>query len=140
VTNKPIRVKLSRAKGWKKPEGAVVVSRPSIWGNPWGIGTPGTLDIAGARYLSPLPINAAKAVQLFARLVYGLIIDTDYLPPIEQFTAEGRQALRDAHHARRQLILANLDQLRGHDLCCWCQQGQPCHADVLLRLANGGEE
>ena len=28
-----------------------------------------------------------------------------------------------------------LDQLRGHDLCCWCVDG-PCHADVLLAIAN----
>jgi hypothetical protein len=30
----PRRIQLSRAKGWRKPEGAVVVSRPSRWGNP----------------------------------------------------------------------------------------------------------
>jgi len=28
--------------------------------------------------------------------------------------------------------------LRGHDLACWCPLDQPCHADVLLELANGG--
>ena len=27
--------------------------------------------------------------------------------------------------------------LRGHDLACWCPPDQPCHADVLLELANG---
>ena len=27
-------------------------------------------------------------------------------------------------------------QLRGKDLACWCPLGQPCHADVLLELAN----
>lgn len=27
-------------------------------------------------------------------------------------------------------------ELRGFDLCCWCKLGQPCHADVLLRIAN----
>jgi hypothetical protein len=26
--------------------------------------------------------------------------------------------------------------LRGHDLVCWCPLDQPCHADVLLDLAN----
>ena len=26
--------------------------------------------------------------------------------------------------------------LRGKNLACWCKQGQPCHADVLLELAN----
>lgn len=29
-----------------------------------------------------------------------------------------------------------LEELRGKDLACWCPLGQPCHADVLLRLAN----
>jgi hypothetical protein len=28
------------------------------------------------------------------------------------------------------------DALRGHDLACWCLVGMPCHADVLLELAN----
>ena len=27
-------------------------------------------------------------------------------------------------------------ELRGKDLACWCPVGQPCHADVLLELAN----
>lgn len=26
--------------------------------------------------------------------------------------------------------------LRGRDLACWCEPGRPCHADVLLRIAN----
>ena len=26
--------------------------------------------------------------------------------------------------------------LRGKNLACWCAPGQPCHADVLLDLAN----
>jgi hypothetical protein len=29
-----------------------------------------------------------------------------------------------------------LDPLRGKDLSCWCRLSSPCHADVLLRLAN----
>lgn len=29
-----------------------------------------------------------------------------------------------------------LAELRGHDLGCWCPLDQPCHADVLLELAN----
>jgi len=27
--------------------------------------------------------------------------------------------------------------LRGVDLACWCPLDEPCHADVLLRVANG---
>jgi hypothetical protein len=26
--------------------------------------------------------------------------------------------------------------LRGRHLACWCANGTPCHADLLLRLAN----
>lgn len=29
-----------------------------------------------------------------------------------------------------------LAPLRGKDLACWCRLDQPCHADVLLKLAN----
>ena len=32
--------------------------------------------------------------------------------------------------------------LRGKNLACWCRLDQPCHADVLLEIANApqGEE
>lgn len=33
-------------------------------------------------------------------------------------------------------LRAQLGDLRGKDLCCWCPLDQPCHADVLLELAN----
>ena len=33
-------------------------------------------------------------------------------------------------------ILANIEELRGKNLACWCPLDQPCHADVLLELAN----
>lgn len=28
------------------------------------------------------------------------------------------------------------DELKGLNLACWCKPGTPCHADLLLRLAN----
>lgn len=31
---------------------------------------------------------------------------------------------------------ADITDLRGNNLACWCKQGEPCHADVLLELAN----
>jgi Domain of unknown function (DUF4326) len=27
-------------------------------------------------------------------------------------------------------------ELRGKNLACWCPLNQPCHADVLLEIAN----
>jgi hypothetical protein len=32
------RIRLRRAKGWRKPEGAITVARPSSWGNPFRLG------------------------------------------------------------------------------------------------------
>lgn len=32
------------------------------------------------------------------------------------------------------------DQLRGKNLACYCPPGQPCHADVLLELANAPDD
>jgi hypothetical protein len=31
---------------------------------------------------------------------------------------------------------ADLSELRGKNLACWCKLSEPCHADVLLELAN----
>ncbi len=28
------------------------------------------------------------------------------------------------------------NELRGLDLVCWCRPDEPCHADVLLEIAN----
>ena len=36
-----------------------------------------------------------------------------------------------------QIAEAAKAELRGHDLVCWCRLDEPCHADVLLRVANG---
>jgi hypothetical protein len=33
----PERIQLRRSKGWRKPMGAVVVARPSRWGNPFPV-------------------------------------------------------------------------------------------------------
>jgi hypothetical protein len=34
------------------------------------------------------------------------------------------------------LVAAAQGELRGKNLACWCPLDQPCHADVLLELAN----
>jgi hypothetical protein len=57
--------------------------------------------------------SAAAAVDQFRRYLY--VFDND-----------GARELRAAVKA----------ELRGKDLACWCPLDQPCHADVLLDLAN----
>lgn len=33
-------------------------------------------------------------------------------------------------------LINDIEELRGFDLICWCAP-KPCHADILLELANG---
>lgn len=94
----PQRIQRKRTKGWRMPEGAVCVGRPSAWGNPYIIGA----TCYGVK------VTAENCLFLFE--VYCL------------------QYLREQPRW--------LDPLRGRDLACWCALDQPCHADVLLRLAN----
>lgn len=42
-----------------------------------------------------------------------------------------------AGYPNRSKLVAALPRLRGKNLACWCALDQPCHADVLLELANG---
>jgi hypothetical protein len=44
-------------------------------------------------------------------------------------------AFRDYAKAKLESDPHWLDELRGRDLVCWCAP-LPCHADVLLKLAN----
>jgi hypothetical protein len=41
--------------------------------------------------------------------------------------------------AQTELVAAAKAELRGCDLGCWCAP-EPCHADVLLEIANGDED
>ncbi len=42
-----------------------------------------------------------------------------------------------SHPLGKLVLQSSLDDLRGKNLACWCALDQPCHADVLLELANG---
>ena len=37
-------------------------------------------------------------------------------------------------------VAAIREHLRGKHLACWCPLDGPCHADVLLEVANGSEQ
>ena len=39
----------------------------------------------------------------------------------------------------RHAAALDLAPLRGKNLACWCKEGQLCHADILLRMANREE-
>lgn len=94
----PERIQLSRTKGWRKPEGTIVVARPSKWGNPYGRRRAGAVLT---------PAERQEAVEAYRWYVLG-----------------------------NAFLMADLTELRGRDLACWCPIDQPCHADVLLEMAN----
>jgi hypothetical protein len=91
--NMPVRIQLSRLKGWRMPPNTVKVTRPGKWGNPYRTD------------------NAMNSVEAFQQWI--------------DLSVEGA---RLAHEAET--------ELRGKNLACWCALDRPCHADVLLRIAN----
>lgn len=109
----PTRITLSRAKGWRMPLNTVNVSRGPgrKFGNPFIVGTHGTADACVAR---------------FRDLLNGLIRMYPVPCPSWQEQADARDT-----------IMGSIAELRGKNLACWCKPGAPCHADVLLELANG---
>jgi len=55
----PKRIQRKRTKGWKMPEGAVSVARPSLWGNPYKVGAPDPEPRRNAE-----PMTAERCVEL----------------------------------------------------------------------------
>lgn len=135
----PERIQLSRAKGWRMPPDTVLVSRPSIWGNPWRAGEPGTF------WLPDYPVrnapifywmSADNAVTQYRLVVQrGIIPHRSFLP--DSLNSVGVAALQKMVVTHGRNIRANIHQLHGKNLACWCKLGEPCHADVLLDMANG---
>ncbi len=130
----PERIQLSRKKGWRKPEGTVVVARPSIWGNPFSIGSFKQVR-GGRREFSVAVMGGLRSFIQSER--YAREIATDEyrkwlsMPvPLDRYHHHWTMVDR---HAR---VNERLVELRGKNLACWCPLDQPCHADVLLELAN----
>lgn len=144
----PVRIQRQRTKGWRMPEGAVYVGRPTRWGNPFTIGGrsglarvpavhhpdreweyEGRISAAGTRHdyhhgdgritvVNVRAMTRAEAVECFRAYVSGGGWPIDWNPV----------------HAPSVDVIR--EYLRGRDLVCWCPLDQPCHADVLLDLAN----
>lgn len=109
----PKRIQRKRSKGWRMPDNTVYVGRPTKWGNPFKVG-----DIVKNHFGTEFTINTVQeAVNCYKNLV--LI------------------KLNPGFILGQGLILhADLSELRGKDLACWCKEGEPCHADILLEIAN----
>ena len=121
----PVRLQLSRRKGfslqaWSREVNglpAVRVSRPGPFGNPF--------TIAGCRDAG----FSGSDVDLAERCVGAFRV---WVGPHWRENWDGEDSERCRAH-----LLSHLSALRGHNLACWCAPSDPCHADVLLELANG---
>lgn len=115
----PERIQRKRTKGWRMPDGAIYVARPTKWGNP--------IRIVPVRRRGPFDLE---------RDGVGFIGQHTGL---ESARASAARRYRDLVFLG--LAPVSIEQIRtelvGHDLACWCPLDAPCHADVLLELANG---
>jgi len=107
--SRPVRIQRSRAKGARltAPNGLPIVCVSRP--SPWGNPFSAALGTAKAAY------KAALRASSVARFRQALSSNDGSLP----FTLEQVRS-----------------ELRGKNLACWCPLDQPCHADVLLEIAN----
>ena len=117
---KPKRMQLSRHAGFNLQAASKAlnglpakrVTRPGGWGNPF------TIAETAVKYGLDPAAAQAKAVWLCGEWLRGTL-DPELSPQPPPSRAE---------------IEA---ELKGHNLACWCRPGTPCHADVLIEIANG---
>ena len=105
----PIRIQRKRTKGWKMPPNTVYVGRGSKWGNPYKVGAPFSMSIAGGGY------DGKEK---------GYVFDND------------SAVLFYKINLSFELEISAEMELKGKNLACWCKLNEKCHADVLLKIAN----
>lgn len=122
--SKPIRIQRKRTNGWKMPPNTVYVGRPSRWGNPFSTHEPERNahgDLTGRM----IEIRSAQeAVRLFSKEVVPYRHEEPY---------NGLDTLYKSIATMEAIQL----ELRGKNLACFCPLDHPCHADILLEIANG---
>lgn len=115
----PARIQRKRTKGWKNPDNTIYVGRPTGFGNPF---LP-RINSRWGKYLTVIQFEqwllANKRIIEHPR--FGLV-DKLIVSP------------------RAWWILNHIKELKGKNLSCWCKEGDVCHADILLKLANEDKE
>lgn len=122
---RPVRLQLSRGKGFNLQAlsmatnglPAVNIARPTKWGNPFRIGA----KVSGKNGAHAM--TRAEAIE-------------NYRLAMARMGTSGDREHRDSRAEHQLPDLATIRrELRGKNLACWCGPG-PCHADILLALAN----
>lgn len=135
----PERIQRKRARGWRMPENTAYVGRGSIWGNPFSVGAPsGVFDGKDGRGLGIrdqveilIPaVDLETSIQFYRDLLSGFIQPEMY-PHGHDWRTRFGQKIGGCHPSEWAR-----GTLRGKNLACWCELGAPCHADILLEIAN----
>lgn len=108
------------------PENTVSVTRPGKWGNPFEVaqieGAVQTHYYVGGKD-SPF-LDKESAQKWVVNRFRSMMLDINSIP-VEAET-----------YARFRYMRDRIRDLEGKNLACFCADGTPCHADVLLELAN----
>ena len=112
----PERIQRRRTKGARLPPNTVYVGRPSAWGNPFKVGEHG---------------DAAECVALYRACILCTIAPGQLT---KNQMAAANKAWPDGFSMPCEKTAKIF--LRDKNLACFCKIGSPCHADVLLELAN----
>ena len=116
----PVRIQRRRTRGWRSHANAIYVGRPSLWASPIRVHRLGSAWAVtpawGDRLLTKT--RTRREAHATAVALYRELLEADERPWW--------------FNARREDVAA----LAGKDLMCWCPPDLPCHADVLLELAN----
>ena len=104
----PKRIQRKREKGWKLPENAKIVTRPTRWGNPFPIGRRVRVVLKNTEEHSVF-MHRETSLELYRAWLYD--------------------------HSREWLDNC-VESLKGYDLACWCDLTSKCHADFLLEYVN----
>lgn len=154
----PRRVQMSRQRPWRSEHpDAVIVDRRTKWGNPYRLGDKSTGlvcypgAVTGAEWEWESRISAPGMEHDYYHPGGRVTRCTIAWMTAEQAVTLYREALtgqtehiREPRWARvgpreKPVTVADVRwHLAGRDLACWCPLDQPCHADVLLEIANGG--
>ena len=117
----PSRIQRRRTKGWRMPENTVYVGRGSKWGNPYRVvpqAKRGPFDMLVGDFFCGQSTGAESARRMAVK---------KYL------------SARENYHHNIPDDATIRAELAGKNLACWCPLDQPCHADVLLEIANSKE-
>lgn len=129
----PKRIQMSRQRPWRAASpAAVIVARPSKWGNPFAARIPHGEVLQGRE-------TRAVLVEQYRRwLVDGASAD-EAVASFPLLTPQGNLWVARMPLVSRPTLREIRAELAGRDLACWCPLDSPCHGDVLLALARGDD-